>query len=214
MGLLDRIAPRRSDPETPTAQPVSVVDPVFATKALRKFLTCLTSRESPVLLDLGPVVGSNVGFFGEQLGCKIFVEDIFSDLDRHTRQGTIEALPEFLKTRFSQAEGTFDGILCWDLIDYLDRAAAHELAGQLTRVLRPEGALLGFFSSAQPRDTRYTKYIIVDEVNLKHRSYPAARGRQAILLNRDIIRLFAGLRVSDSFLLQNNLREILFRKPA
>ncbi len=31
---------------------------------------------------------------------------------------------------------------------------------------------------------------------------------------RDIIRLFHGLRVSDSFLLQNNLREILFRKPA
>ena len=51
-------------------------------------------------------------------------------------------------------------------------------------------------------------------MNLKHRPYPAARGRQAILLNRDIIRLFAGLRVSDSFLLQNNLREILFRKPS
>ena len=28
-----------------------------------------------------------------------------------------------------------------------------------------------------------------------------------------IQRLFDGLRVSDSFLLQNNLREILFRKP-
>jgi hypothetical protein len=61
---------------------------------------------------------------------------------------------------------------------------------------------------------RYTKYIIANEVNLKHRAYPAARARQAILLNRDIIRLFAGLRVSDSFLLQNNLREILFRKPS
>ena len=214
MGLLDRIAPRRNDSETPADLPVSVADPVFATKALRKFLTCLTSRASPVLLDLGPVVGSNVGFFGEQLGCKIFVEDIFSDLDRHVRKGTVEALPEFLNTRFPQADGAVDGILCWDLIDYLDRAAAQALAGQLTRVLRPEGALLGFFSSARPRDTRYTKYIIVDEVNLKHRSYSATRGRQAILLNRDIIKLFAGLRVSDSFLLQNNLREILFRKPA
>ena len=214
MGLLDRLAPRRIDPETPVALPVSIDGPVFATKALRKFLTCLTLRESPVLLDLGPVVGSNVGFFGEQLGCKIFVEDIFSDLDRHIRERKIEALPEFLKTRFSQADDAVDGILCWDLIDYLDRASAQELAGQLTRVLRREGALLGFFGSARPRDARHTKYIIVDEVNLKHRSYPAARGRQATLLNRDIIRLFAGLRVSDSFLLQNNLREILFRKPA
>ena len=33
-------------------------DPVFPTKALRKFLTSLTQRESPVLLDLGPVVGA------------------------------------------------------------------------------------------------------------------------------------------------------------
>jgi hypothetical protein len=200
------------EPSPPPSAPVA--DPVFATKALRKLLGSLTSRELPVLLDLGPVVGSNVSFFGEQLGCKIFVEDIFADVDRHVREGNVAGLPGFLQTRFQQADGTVDGILCWDLIDYIDRAAAQALAAQLTRVLRPEGALLGFFGTAQPRDTRYTKYIIVDEVNLKHRSYQAARGRQAVLLNRDIIRLFAGLRVSDSFLLQNNLREILFRKPA
>src|SRR6476469_7753432 len=167
MGLLDRIAPRKGEPDV---RPQGLVtgpaeDPVFATKALRKFLASLTSREMPVLLDLGPLVGSNVSFFGEQLGCKIFVED---------------------------------------LIDYLDRPAAQALAEEVTRVLRPDGALLGFFGTAQPRDTRYTKYIVIDEVNLKHKSYPAARGRQAILLNRDILRLFSGLRVSDSFLLQNN----------
>jgi hypothetical protein len=214
MGLLDRLATRKTEPDVPHRQVPSDDDPVFATKALRKFLSCLTSRESPVLVDLGPVVGSNVSFFGEQLGCKIFVEDLFADLDRHVRAGTLEALPAFLKKRFPQETGSVDGILCWDLIDYLDRAAAQALAGELTRVLRPDGALLGFFGTAQAREARYTKFIIADEVNLKHRSYEAARGRQAILLNRDIIKLFAGLRVSDSFLLQNNLREILFRKPA
>lgn len=213
MGLLDRIAPRRGDFEPSSAPNAAVGDPVFNTKALRKFLTALTSHESPVLLDLGPVVGSNVSFFGEQLGCKIFVEDIFADVDRHVRGAKVDTLPAFLKTRFSQADGTVDGVLCWDLIDYMDRPAAQALAEQLTRILRPDGTLLGFFGTAQPRETRYTKYVIVDDVNLKHRSYPAARGRQAILLNRDIIKLFNGLRVSDSFLLQNNLREILFRKP-
>jgi hypothetical protein len=110
--------------------------------------------------------------------------------------------------------GSVDGILAWDVIDYLDKTSAAELAAQLTRVLRPDGALLGFFGTAQPRDQHYTKFIIVDEQNLKYRSYPSARGRQAALLNRDIIRLFSGLRVSDSFLLQNNVREILFRKSA
>jgi len=214
VGLLDRLAPRRPDADSTPILAASVGDPVFATKALRKFLTALTANASPVLLDLGPVVGSNVSFFGEQLGCKIFVEDIFADLDRHVKEGKTDRLADHLTGRFLQATGSVDGVLCWDLIDYLDKASGQVIANELTRVLRPEGALLGFFGTAQRDETRYTKYIIVDEVSLKHRPYPAARGRQAILLNRDIIRLFPGLRVSDSFLLQNNLREILFRKPA
>ena len=214
MGLLDRIAQRKVEQGSATVVATTAVgDPVFNTKVLRKFLTCLTSRESPVLLDLGPVVGSNVSFFGEQLGCKIFVEDVFADLDRHIRDGKLEEFPAFLTTRITQESAAVDGILCWDIFDYLNRACGQALADQLTRVLRPEGALLGFFFQTQPRDTRYTKYIVVDEVNLKHKSYGPARGRQSALLNRDIIRLFSTLRVSDSFLLQNNLREILFRKP-
>src|SRR5215212_3398008 len=214
MGLLDRLAPRKPEADVrPPARAVAADDPVFATKALRKFLASLTARDMPVLLDLGPVVGSNVTFLGEQLGCKIFVEDIFADLERHARAGTLDAFPAFLHNRFGQQSGTVDGILCWDLIDYLDRPSAQQLATELMRVLRPDGALLGFFGIGQPQESCYTKFVIVDDVTLRHRPYPAARRRQTTLVNRDILRLFAGLRVSDSFLLQNNQREILFRKP-
>ena len=145
MGLLDRLAPRKSDLDVRPQGPASgqTSDPVFATKALPKFLQTLTSRELPVLLDLGPVVGSNVSFFGEQLGCKIFVEDIFADLDRHVRAGTLEAFPAFLKKRFPQADSEVDGILCWDLIDYLDQAggagtgpSAHARAAARRRAAR------------------------------------------------------------------------------
>lgn len=213
MGLLDRLASRRSAPEAPLPS-AEVGEPLFATKALRKLLASLTARESPALLDLGPAVGSNVSFFGEQLGCKIFVEDIYTELERHVRSGKADELPSFLSRRFPQVESSIDGILCWDIIDYLDRRSAQVLAEQLTRLLRPEGALLGFFATTQPRDASYTKYIIANDTSLKHRSYPAARARQSILLNRDIIRLFPGLRVSDSYLMKNNIREILFRKPS
>src|ERR1043165_4577210 len=112
MGLLDRIAQRRPETELPPNPAAAIADPIFATKALRKFLTSLTANPSPSLLDLGPVVGSNVSFFGEQLGCKIFVEDIFADLDRHTRDGKLEKLPDFLKARFPQTTGSVDGGLC------------------------------------------------------------------------------------------------------
>jgi hypothetical protein len=214
MGLLDRLAPRRTDSELPAAPPLPAVEePLFATKALRKFLGSLTSRESPAMLDLGPVVGSNVSFFGEQLGCKIFVEDLYAEIDRHRRAGTMERLPEVLTKRFTQNDRSIDGIICWDILDFLDKAAAQALADQLTRVLKPEGALLGFFGALQPREMSYTKFIIVDDANLKHRPYGTPRPYPASLANRDIIRLFSGLRVSDSYLMKSNVRELLFRKP-
>jgi SAM-dependent methyltransferase len=215
VGLLDRLSARRPEGDAAPGREAVAAAPVFPTKALRKFLASLTSRESPTLLDLGPVVGSNVSFFGEQLGCKIRVEDIYAEVDRHAREDKLEALPDFLKRRFPQPDGSVDGILCWDLIDYLGRPAAHALAEQLDRILRPDGTLLAFFgTTASPQGGRYTKYTVIDDANLMYRPYAAVHGRQAVLVNRDILRLFEGLRVADSFLLQHNVREILFRKPA
>ena len=67
-------------------------EPVIPSKAFPKFLAALSQQPAPVLLDFGPVIGSNVEFFGERLGCKLFIEDFFTDLDRHTRAGTLDDL--------------------------------------------------------------------------------------------------------------------------
>jgi hypothetical protein len=215
-GLFGRLGGRRPNEEGPA--PSSPVAPpstgtVYPTKALRKFLSTLTSRPNPVLLDLGPVIGPNVSFFGEQLGCKILVEELYADVDRLAAAGD-DALAAHLGRRLTQADGSIDGILCWDLIDFLTPLASQALARQLTRVLAVDGALLGFFSTAASRDTTFTKFVVEDEQTLRHRPYGIARTRSRVLQNRDIIKLFEGLRVSDSFLLQTHLREILFRKPA
>lgn len=213
-GFLSRLAPRRAaedqpEPPPPLAEP----DVVVPTKALKKFTASLKSRPSPTLLDLGPVVGANISYFGEQLGCKIFVEDVFADLDRFQREHRQAELAAFLDTRFPQDAGSVDGILCWDLFDFLDRSSARVVAGHLMRVLKPNGALFGFFSTAQPAEARFTKFIVADDGNLRHRPYASPRMRQAVMQNRDIIKLFERLRVSDSFLLHTKVREILFRKP-
>ena len=74
-------------------------------------------------MDLGPVVGSNVTFFGERLGCKIILEDLFGDLDRYPRNADIP-FAEYLKTRLKHEDGSVDGILCWNFFDYLDLPSA------------------------------------------------------------------------------------------
>jgi hypothetical protein len=208
-------ARRSTDASTrEVSEPAPSEEPQHATKALAKFLKYLQVRDGPALIDLGPVVGSNLTFFGEQLGCRIRVEDLFEDLERHAKRGKLDELPAFLEKRFPQPSESIDGILCWDVFDFLDRPSAQSLATALTRLLRPDGALLGLFNTGETRAQVYTKYIVVNESYLRYRTYPSARPRQRTLLNRDIIRLFEGLRVTDSFLMKNNVREILFRKPA
>src|SRR5262245_8283556 len=152
----------------------NVAEASYPTKALHKFLASLQTSDNPLLLDLGPVVGSNVTFFGEQLGCRLRVEDIAKDIDRHVKDGTTEQLAEFFAKRFPQAPGTVDGILCWDVLDYLDRPAAQALATSLSSLLRPDGCLLGFFSTSDQREAVCTKYVVVDETNLRYRTYPAS----------------------------------------
>jgi cyclopropane fatty-acyl-phospholipid synthase-like methyltransferase len=190
--------------------------PTQPTKGLDRFLAGLSGRTSPVLLDLGPVIGSNVTFFGEEIGCKILVEDLAKDIDRHVNEGKLEELPRFLDARFPQASDTVDGILCWDIFDYLDKEPGQRLANQLKRVLRPDGILLAFFTTVdhQKESPTYTRHLVVDRTHLRHRSYAAARGKRKPIVNRDIQRLFEPLRITENFLLKTNMREVLFRKPA
>jgi hypothetical protein len=215
VALADLFSRFRKD-EPDVAKGVGIAASLHPTKALGPFLSSLSSREQPSLLDLGPVVGSNVNFFGEQLGCKIFVEDVFKDLDRHVTENKVAELPSFLAKRLPQETETIDGVLCWDVFDYLDRAEAQSLAQQLVRVLRPDGVLLAFFNSVEPvvgTAPVYTKHVVADRANFEHRPYRAMRSKRRPMANRDIQRLFDPLTITEQFLLKTNIREVLFRKP-
>jgi hypothetical protein len=185
---------------------------VYSSKTLAQFLTLLFSRPSAELVDLGPAVGANIAFIGERIGCKIHVEDLYADLEHHAREDALDRFPEFLEGRLALLDTSVDAVLCWDIFDYLAPAAAHVLASELTRMLRPGGALLGFFSGGGPDDGCYTKYVIEDGARLRLRFYAAACNRERVLQNREINTLFAGLELFGSVLLKSGVREVLFRK--
>ncbi len=188
-------------------------EPVIPSKALQKFISALSHNEAPVLIDFGPVIGTNVAFFGEHLGCKLYIEDLASEIDTHTRARTREALPETLARRFTMPDASVDGVLCWDIFDFLEAPAAKALAREVVRVMRPGGAVMGFFCTKAIERMPFTKYEIVEaSSSLRHRHHPGTGGPKFVLQNRDIIKMFDGLSVSESFLLKSNTREILLRK--
>lgn len=187
-------------------------DLVVPSRALPKFLSALGQRDSTVLLDFGPVIGSNVSFFGERLGCKLFIEDLLVEYDRHARAGTVPSISEALDKRFKREDHSVDGVLCWDFFDFLEKPAAQALARQVVRMLRPGGVVMGFFCTSAVPHAPFTKYEVIDEHSLRHRAHAGIGGPKHALLNRDIIKMFDGLIVSDSYLLKSNTREIVLRR--
>ena len=185
--LFARWGTRRSEdaarPHEKTVTTTATNEKTLGTKAFGKFLSALSNRESPVLLDLGPVVGHNINFFGERLGCKFVVEDVYANLEKFAKENRTSELAAFLSTRFHQEDASFDGILCWDIFDYLDKQAGPVLAREMTRLLKPGGALMSFFATVTQPEQEYTRFLVVDDKNFKHRAVsrgarPSTRARQ------------------------------------
>ena len=203
---------QKSDPADIT--PPKGGEVVVPSKAFPKFLAALKNQPEPAtVIDFGPIVGGNVEFLGDRLGCKLSIEDLITEFDRHKKAGTLAELPPALEARLAKREtGSVDGILCWDMFDFLDKHAAQALAKQVIRMLRQGGAVMGFFCTSAVERAPFTKFEMVDEGSLRHKHHAGAGGAKTALPNREIIRMFEGLTVAESFLLKNNTRELLLRK--
>jgi hypothetical protein len=188
-------------------------DTLTRSKVFPKFLSAVAKQPNPVLLDLGPVVGTNIQFFGDRLGCKIVIEDVFATIERAASAGDRPSLAAALSAQFAREESSVDGILCWDVFDYLDKEAGRALASRLGTLLRPGGALYGFFGTTNLQLTTYSRVTVEAEDLLRVRPYPATPVARTVLVTRDVNRLFEGLAVAESVLLKTSARECLFRKP-
>jgi hypothetical protein len=205
-------SPRK--PEPPVAAPAPPSNEVVATsKVLPRFLSALAPQSTPVLLDLGPIVGANISFFGDRLACKIYVEDFVSDIEAHARNGNREALGDALLARLTQEPESVSGILCWDLFDFLERGVGLTLAKRLTKLLRHGGVLYGFFGMTTADVRTYSRFVVESEETLRIRSSPATPVARTVLQPRDLAKMFDPLLVTESVLLKSNVRETLLRKP-
>lgn len=195
----------------PAPPPPAALDEVITTsKVFPRFLAAIAQAARPVLLDLGPVVGANVDFLGERLACKLHIENLYLDLEAAGTERGLD-LGARLVERLSHVPATFDGILCWDLFDFLPAATGKLLAGHLARLLRTGGAVYGFFGTTPIEVRAYTQYVIEAEDRFRLQHAPATPVTRTVLLTRDITKMFEGLSVSESVLLKSSTRETLFR---
>jgi len=186
---------------------------VHPSRTLRAFLHAMAESPSPVIVDLGPVIGSNVGFLGSRLACKLYPEDLYADLDQPFARVDGESLGGVLAVKLRQEPGSVDGILAWDVFDYADRREAAALARRLVSLLRPGGLMMALFTTEPRHEAASRRYVIVDADHLRHRPAAGARWARKVWPLRDIEVLLAPLEVVQSHLLVHHQREMLLRRP-
>lgn len=215
MAGLFKWSARKAEEPAPVPAPAdpSASETLTVSKVFPRFLSALVPHPSAILLDLGPVVGSNISFFGERVPCKIYVEDLFAEVEKAAKRNEREGLGPALVAHLMQPDESVDGILCWDLFDFLDKTAGHLLARRLTKLLRSGGALYGFFGTTPAELRRYSRFAVEGDDRLRVRTYPATPVRRHVLQNRDLSKMFEPLVVAESVLLKSSTREALFRKP-
>ena len=195
---------------------LAVPDQLVQTRAIGILVDALRRRESPMLLDLGRVVGDNVAFLTAELGCRLVVADLFADLDERSSAGERDAdqTGEWVAERIQAEPETVDAVLCWDTLEHLTAVEGQMLAARLTRALRPHGVLLLSFSGEWHPQPGYATYGIVDRSTLRRQFCAGASRQMRVLTSREVTETFRNLAIVDARLFATRAQEMVFRKPS
>jgi SAM-dependent methyltransferase len=128
---------------------------------------------------------------------------------------TASAEPTPLSAGFSYADGAFDAILAWDLVNYYDAQAARRLAGEMSRILKPGGFVYGWLHSrpAQGPDGP-RRYRIIDATRIVEAEFTGRPLHRHLYQNRDIQKMFVDLRIVEMYFQKSGIREMLLEKRA
>jgi hypothetical protein len=221
------VVPARSGPSFGTSSaPVAKSSNVRVSNGLKEFLWLISDKKNGRILDLGPAFQTTIMFFIEK-GFKLSTEDMLrswkefiteeEDKFRKASVGSesvrvsqASLAEKFLQTSVVYPESSFDGILAWDLFDYLDAELLSRVMDRLYGLLAPGGSVLSIFHSKTP--DRYVRYKVVDGQNIELIPAPTVAVHARIFQNREILDIFGKFRSSKTFVGRDQVREGLFLK--
>ena len=207
---------RRALGQEGKALPVEQAPPtplVRRSNGLREFWKEIQAPAGLQILDVGSASQSNVSFI-TGLGHKLYTEDLLrtvqdSALAEPSSEGATWEETRFFQENLNFREGQLDGILCWDLLDFLADPLVKPLIERLHRSLKPGGTLLTFFHTGQAgQEVPLYQYSIQSQDALR------VTGRGVVKLhqtfhNRSIENLFRRFASLKFYLTRDNLREVI-----
>jgi len=217
-GSLRAIGPNRA-PEPQESTRIS--------NGLKEFLWNLEGLGRGTLLDLGPAWQTTISFFIER-GFRVTSDDIlrgWSDFMKEQEllssklpvkeEDYLERTPEartkkFLAENLQFPVSSFDALLLWDVLDYLEPGVAKQMVAHLEEMLRPGGVVFAMFHSKKPEG--FQRYRVAGSSSLQVLSAKPICAAQKVYQNREIQGLFGNCRTIKTFIGRDQLRETLFLK--
>ena len=193
---------------------------------LKEFMWNVDGLSRGTLLDLGPAWQTTLSFFIER-GFRVTSDDLlrswkeFLAEEESRLKNTLAAADQvdmtpdgravrFLQNNLHYPQGSFDALLLWDLLDYLEPALAKRVVAILIDILRPGGVVFSIFHSRKPEG--FQRYRVVDSMTLQMLPATVLCPAQRTYQNREIQDLFSRYRTMKSFVSRDQLREVLFIK--
>jgi hypothetical protein len=186
-------------------------------RALEQFFTYINDQVGLSILDLAGATQENVTFVTD-LGHKLYTQDFLRSLDdtfgpdELQEQANAARIEYFLEQNLDFPENTFDGVLIWDVMQYLSPALLNATVQRLHKIVRPRSYLLAFFN-ADERTTHFPKtQFRIRSPNTLDLIQRGERKQAQSFNNRSLERLFGQFESVKFFLTRENLREVIVKR--
>ena len=186
-------------------------------RGLDHFFSYIRGQTGLSILDLGGVSQANVEFI-LNLGHRLSSEDFLRSMreafgaDDLTDQSNPGRIDYFLRQNLDYPEEHFDGVLVWDVLEYMSPALLTATVERLYRIVKPRSYLLAFFHADDKLASvpRYA-FRIQDSANL-HVTQHGSRVPAQLFNNRSLERLFERFESVKFFLTKEHLREVIIKR--
>jgi hypothetical protein len=186
-------------------------------RGLEQFFAYLRDQAGLSILDLAGASQQNINFItnlGHRLYSEDFVrtlDDVFGDEDTgdQANQGRID---QFLRQTLNFENEQFDGVLVWDVLQYMKPPLLAATLERLRTIVRPHSYLLAYFhSDEKAQQLPFYSFRIKDQQTLLL-AQRGTRKPSQIFNNRSLEKLFQKFESVKFFLTKEQLREVIVRR--
>ncbi|MXZ35170.1 MAG: hypothetical protein F4Z21_07955 [Acidobacteria bacterium] len=184
---------------------------------LKEFLRAIGRKKRAVLLDIGVPTGANVEFFfGREV--KLYVEDLLDAYSKPEYSTSFndqraQVVSKFFRENFKYPVDFFDGLICWDLLSYLDPEFASLFVARVSAMMKSKSLIFALFQTRPSGGSkRIHQYRIVTEANLERTPTDRAMSIRKLYQNRDVTQLFDGFETRRFLLMKQNLLAVIMQK--